>query len=724
MASIGTEIALQNNVTNSLSQMVNAVNAGNSVMDGFRQMILAPIQVNLFECVQESITMTTAAVQDMNTAMEEGASKGNGLGKALKGVVDAYATMENLTKVINLSDQFTAATARLDQMNDGEQTTAELQNMIFGSAERSRVSYQSTADTVSGLGLTAGDTFGSTEEIVAFVEQVNKQFAIAGVGPEGIAAAMPNMTQIMSSGNLSGEDYDSLLQQAPNMIQAIGEYMGIPQEKLREMAAEGQITAEVIKGAMFQAADETDRAFCELPMSFEQILTSFGNNALMAFRPILEGMNEVANSEWFQNMVNGAINGLALVAGLAQQIFELLVGVAETVAENWSWLAPIIYGVAAALLLYAGYLAIVKLAELASAVVKGIVCLASFAHAAATGTEVSATLAATAAQYGFNTALLSCPLTWIILLLGIVIAVIIALANHFSGAGHVAQSAFGAICGSINVAIQFSKNLWLMIKNIALGIGNAMGAVGTNIAAAFHNAISYAKSLWYGLLATALLVIEGICEKLNKLPFVEFDYSGVANAADEYAAKAAAEAENKREYTSIEDAFNEGMSTYDAFQDGWASDAYKNGAAMGDYITDKVGGFFSDMFGKDNPPFSDEYIDQNDNGNDYGSGLGNDYGSGLGGYGDGLEGIGSGVDQIAENTGDMADAMEITGEELKYLRDIAEQEAINRFTTAEINIEQTNHNNVSSGMDLDGVVSGLDEALGEAIEIMTEGVHV
>ena len=166
--------------------------------------------------------MTTAAVQDMNTAMEEGASKGNGLGKALKGVVDAYATMENLTKVINLSDQFTAATARLDQMNDGEQTTAELQNMIFGSAERSRVSYQSTADTVSGLGLTAGYTFGSTEEIVAFVEQVNKQFAIAGVGPEGIAAAMPNMTQIMSSGNLSGEDYDSLLQQAPNMIQEIG----------------------------------------------------------------------------------------------------------------------------------------------------------------------------------------------------------------------------------------------------------------------------------------------------------------------------------------------------------------------------------------------------------------------------------------------------------------------------------------------------------------------
>lgn len=685
MASIGTEIALQNNFTNSLSQMVNAVNAGNSVMDGFRQMILAPIQVNLFECVQESITMTTAAVQDMNTAMEEGASKGNGLGKALKGVVDAYATMENLTKVINLSDQFTAATARLDQMNDGEQTTAELQNMIFGSAERSRVSYQSTADTVSGLGLTAGDTFGSTEEIVAFVEQVNKQFAIAGVGPEGIAAAMPNMTQIMSSGNLSGEDYDSLLQQAPNMIQAIGEYMGIPQEKLREMAAEGQITAEVIKGAMFQAADETDRAFCELPMSFEQILTSFGNNALMAFRPILEGMNEVANSEWFQNMVNGAINGLALVAGLAQQIFELLVGVAETVAENWSWLAPIIYGVAAALIVYYGW-------QLLCAVATGIMSVAQ--------AILSAIMGAT-------------PIMLIVLaviLLVTVVYTLVAAVNHFAGTS---VSAAGLICGAFMTAVALIGNIFFTLINFSIDIfvvfWNFIAAFVNFFGNVFKDPVGSIARLFFDLVDCVLGLLETLASAIDTL-FGSNLAGAVAGWRDSLDGW-------------VDETFGEGdeiMNKIDGEE--WHldrfdyGDAWDAGYSFGEGIDESIANFDpASLFDQDALPL-DEYFDQNDNGNDYGSGLG--------GYGDGLEGIGSGVDQIAENTGDMADAMEITGEELKYLRDIAEQEAINRFTTAEINIEQTNHNNVSSGMDLDGVVSGLDEALGEAIEIMTEGVHV
>lgn len=716
MASIGLGIELQNNLTNTLNQMINSIHIGNSVVRDFRQTVIAPIQINSFEGVRESADVTATAVQELSTAMQEGAERGNGLTKALKGVVEKYATLENLAKVMDLSDQFTTATVRLDGVNDGKQTTEELQNMIYGSAERSKSSYQSTMGAVSALGHTEGGAFGSTQETVAFVEQVNKQFAISGLGTEESDAVMPQIIQAMNSEVLSGEAYDSILAQVPSVIQTISEQMGIPQQKLREMALEGQITADMIKTAMLGAAGETDKAFQNVPMTFAQIGTSLENTALLAFQSILEGMNEVANSEWFQKLVNGVQNGLALVGKLALTIFDALVGVAEAISDNWSFLAPVIYGVAAALLLYAGYLAVVKLAELAGIVMKGIFCLASYAHAAATRREVSATTAATAAQYGFNTSLLSCPLTWMIILLGIAIGVIIVLANCFSGAGHIAQSAFGAICGGINVAIQFSKNLWLMVLNVAFGISNAMKALGTNIVAAFYNAISNVKSFWYGMLATALRVIERICEELNKLPFIEFDYSGVTGAADKYAAKSAAAAKDKKEYTGISEAFDEGMSTYDAFQDGWALDAYKDGAAFGDWISEKAGNFLSDMLRTDAPPFPDEFPGFNDYGDDYGGGL---------------NGIGSGVDQIAENTGnvaentgDMADAMEITGEELKYLRDIAEQEAINRFTTAEINIEQTNHNNVSSGMDLDGVVSGLDEALGEAIEIMTEGVHV
>lgn len=179
---------------------------------------------------------------------------------------------------------------------------------------------------------------------------------------------------------------------------------------------------------------------------------------------------------------------------------------------------------------------------------------------------------------------------------------------------------------------------------------------------------------------------------------MEFDYSGIKSAADEYAAKSAEAAGNKEEYTSVSDAFNKGMSTFDTFQDGWASDAFDAGAAWGDGIADKVSKFsLSDIFGSTDIPNVD------------------DYASALNG-----SGVAGNLDNIAGDTGAIKDGMDITEEDLKYLRDIAEQEAVNRFTTAEVKIEQTNHNNISSDMDLDGLISGLDDAMGEAIDIITE----
>ena len=324
--------------------------------------------------------------------------------------------------------------------------------------------------------------------------------------------------------------------------------------------------------------------------------------------------------------------------------------------------------------------------------------------AAADMMQAGATFTATAAQYGLNAALMACPLTWIILLIIALIAIIYAVCAAIAKMTGVANSGFGVICGGVNVVIQFFKNLGLTVANIALGIGNAIAALGSNMMTAFHNAICSVQSWFYNLLSTALTVIAGICEALNKLPFVEFDYSGITSAADNYAAKASEAAGNKQDYKSIGDAFNEGMSTFDTFQKGWASDAFNAGAAWGDGVADKVSNGIKN-FGKGggNIPGASQYDFSNMS----------DY-----------------AGQTAANTGKAADAagraadsVSTTEENLKYLRDIAEQEAVNRFTTAEITVNQTNNNNVSGTTDIDGMVSSLTAGVNEALNIAAEGVH-
>ena len=296
---------------------------------------------------------------------------------------------------------------------------------------------------------------------------------------------------------------------------------------------------------------------------------------------------------------------------------------------------------------------------------------------------------------------MACPLTWIILLIIAVIAAIYAACAAVAKFTGIANSGFGVICGGIMVVIAFFKNLGLSVANIALGIWNALGACASNIGTAFHNVISNVQGWFYNLLSTALTVVAGICEALNKLPFVEFDYSGITNKASEYAAKSAEAYGNVEEYKSVADAFNEGMSTFDTFQDGWAADAFASGAAWGDSVADKVSGMFDfsalDSMGADS-------LDAFN--------LGNDLDSIYGNTGD-----------IANNTAATADALDISEEDLAYLRDIAEREAINRFTTAEIKVEQHNENHIASELDVDGIMAAWTESFAEQLAVSAEGVH-
>ena len=640
-----------------------------------------------------------------NRAIDEGTQGAGDLMNMIKGAVAAYASVQTIGKVMDLSDQLTSTTARLNLMNDGLQTTQDLQNMIYLSAERSRGAYQATADAVSKLGLMAGDAFSSSEEIIAFTEQLNKQFTIAGTETAGIEAAMLQLTQAMGSGVLRGEEYNSILEQAPNIIQAIADYMEVPKGQLKDMAAEGEITAEIVKNAMFAAADETNAKFEAMPKTFSQIWTSFQNTALMAFQPVLQRLNDVANSEAFQTFINGAIEALSMVAGIVVEIFNLIASVGTMIADNWSWLSPIIYGVAAALLVYYGRLMLVRGAELALAAVQGVVAVAKGILAAATMLVTGATWAQTTAQYGLNAAMYACPIVWIIILIIALIALFyaaVAAVNKFAGTS---VSATGIICGVFMVAAAFIGNLFVALINFVIDIfvvlWNFIAAFANFFGNVFNDPVGAIARLFFDLVDTVLSLLQSLASAIDTI----------------FGSNLAGAVQGWRDSLGgwVDSTFGQGeeimakLNAEDLHLDRFEySSAWDAGYSFGEGIDESIANFDPSSLFDTNVPGAGDYADLSG------------YGSDLGGLG----GIGSGVDDIAGNTGAIADSMDITEEDLKYLRDIAEQEAVNRFTTAEISVDMSGmQNNISNGMDLDGVISGLTEGVNEAIDSMAEGVH-
>lgn len=705
MATIRTSIQLYDAMSPALRSMNKALNvvlnsfeamqsASSSPVDSseIRQARdeLARVETTL-DGVEDNIRRANEQQQRFNEEIRNGANAASDIKSKFMGLVGVIGSLIGIKKVLDLSDTLTQTTARLNMMNDGLQTTEELQRMIFEAAERSRGSYQDSADAVAKMGIRAKDAFNSNAELVAFVEQLNKQFTIAGTSQEGISAAMLQLTQAMGSGVLRGEELNSVFEQAPTIIQSIADYLDVPIGQIRNMASEGRITADIVKNAMLSAADETNAKFENMPKTVGQVMQSVKNKALMAFQPILEKINAIVNTDKFNNMVTGVISAITTLAAVAVGAFNALASVAGFVYDNWSWIEPIIWGVIAAFVAYNAVALISNGIIAAQALVTSV-------KAAADAMASGATFLWTVQQHGLNAALLACPLTWIIILIIAVIAAIIGVCQWIAKATGVANSWFGVMTGGINVVIQFFKNLGLWVANIALGIWEAIGACCSNIGTAFHNTIANVQGWFYGLLSTALTVVEGICAALNKLPFVEFDYSGISAKADEYAAKSAEAYGSTEEYKSIGDAFSKGFNTFDAFESGWASDAFNAGAAWGDGITDKVSGFFSGGEG------SDGTLDAFNNATT-------------------LDGIYQNTGDTAGSTAAMADSMNAMEDSVEYMKDIAEREAINRFTTAEITIEQTNHNNISSDMDIDGVMEKWNTDFTEVLETAAEGVH-
>lgn len=628
--------------------------------------------------VERYIRDNIGAQEEFNGALVQGEKYADSLSQTIKRMAAAYISIQSLKKVIDISDQLSSSRAKLDMMNDGIRTTRELQDLIFISAERSRGSYMGMMNSVAKLGNLAKDAFASTEEVVAFSEQLNKQFILAGASTTEIQNSTLQLTQALASGVLRGDELNSIFEQAPTIIQSIADYMNVPIGQIRELASEGEITADIVKNAMFAAADETNAKFASMPKTFEQIGQSIQNQLIMAFDPVFTRLNEVANSQEFQEMVDHLVQALVILADTVIYVFDLMLSVAGIIADSWAVIGPVILGVAAALAVYYTWQMAIKVIEKINYGLHLAMAAAMMMQAAVTGRLNQEMAKQIATQMGLNAAMYACPITWIIMLIVALIAVITAVIIAMNDFGDESTTAAQKACGAFAVAGAFIINLFISVINFIIDdlvvLWNYVALFANFLANVFTDPLGAAARAFAGFIDLALAGLQGLASAIDMLfgSSLAESVAGWRTDLDSWVTDKFGEGKVVMEKKYAQDYYIQGIN----YEDAW-----NKGAELG---------------GSSSIPSMGQYGDF-------------DYSSYL--------------TDISDNTEDIKDGLEISEEDLKYMRDIAEQETINRFTTASITIEQTNHNNVSGGMDLDGVITGLTDAVSEAAEIITEGVH-
>ncbi len=652
-----------------------------------------------FNRIEQEIQQADRAQDQFNRRIRDGTTAADGLWGKLKGIAATVGGLAATKKILGLSDTLASTKARLNLIVDDGGSVGELEKKIMASAQRSRSLYFDTASAVASMGSNAKAAFNGTDEIIAFMEQINKQFVIGGASAQGQSAAMLQLTQAMAAGALRGEELNSILENAPGIARAIESYMGIAEGSIKSYAEQGLITAEVVKNAMFAAADDIEAKFSNMPKTWGQVWTSMQNRAISVLQPLLAQINNLANSERVQGFVDGLMTAFGMMASVLSGILGLVTTVGAAFYDNWSWISPIILGVTAALGVYYGRLLAVNALEAISNGIKIAMCIASYAKAAATGAEVSATTAATAAQYGLNTALYACPIVWIIILVIALVALFyaaVAAVNKFAGTS---VSATGLICGAFMAALAFIGNifvaLWNLVVDVFVMIYNLVATVANFIGNVFNDPVGAVARLFFDLADTVLSVLQALASAIDTIfgSNLAGSVQGWRDSLGGWVDSTFGKGEEVMEKLNAEDLH------LSRFEYGAAFDM---GYEFGQGVEDTVGGLF-DFSAMDS--------------------LGAADGLDVFNLGNTLDGIYGNTGDTAGNTAAMSDALDIAEEDLAYMRDIAEREAINRFTTAEIKVEQHNENHISSDTDLDGIMDAWANDFAEKLDVSEEGVH-
>ena len=647
MATIKTTLQLYNGVSAVSNTMARSMGVLLNTFESLQMASGQAVDVSAFQDARDEISRLAAetkifedeinsaanAQNNLNNNISDGGSRADIFSGKLKAAAAALGAAFSVSKVIELSDGMTQTAARLDLMNDGLQSTAQLQDMIMQSANRSRASYLTTADAAAKLGVMAKDAFSSSGEIVAFLEQVNKQFTIAGTSAQGVDAAMLQLTQAMASGVLRGEELNSVFEQAPTIIQTIADYMDIPIGQIRAMAREGQLSAEIVKNAMFWAADQTNAQFEQMSYTFAQIGTLFKNSLLQTFEPVI------------QTIGRGA----------------------QYIHDNWATIAPVFWGIVAAL----------------------------GAYAAITAIQTAVTWLQVAANQALIVTLLNNPIMWLAILIGLIISRIYEWVQAVGGikiawaiASDKMLTAMDYLKVGFFTGIYFIMNLFdnlsLAAQSAGVAIANFMGDMRVSTLQILQNMVN-----------GAIDIINGFINTLNSIPGVSIDTIQHVTFA------ATAQVENEAAKTAR-------AANLDAYRQQMERNAIDREEKLGQ-LRQQAESAHADRLAEITRMQADNAKGPDDSNYDF-----ENYG-----------GLAGSAADTAANTARMADSMEATFDELKYLREIAERQAIDQFTTATITIDMSNMQaTLNEPVSVDEFVDTLTTGIEDAVAAGAEGVHV
>lgn len=647
-------------LTKELSGVIESINA---VVDGFKKM--QSVSGTAIKNANATTT-TSAAAKNKKAGFSE---KFSGFtAKARGAAADLWPSVQ---AGMELTDKYARQNYQLESIAQNGDTSDQLRQEVYSAAQRSRNGYEGTLSTVTKLAKTSKDDFKTNDEVIYFTELLNKAFG--GLGAEEAAQGINKVSEAMEKGKLQGEDLSAIMEQSPVLAQALTRYTGQSQEQL---AAGPGVSDDVLKNAMYNSAEDINNKFLQMPVTFESVWSTINNKLGNILGPIMQKISDFLASTNGQMLINGIINSIGILGFMLNNAFNLITQIASFFSSNWSIIAPIIWGIVAALAAYELVMAIGKAITIAMGVAEGIKAVATFLMAAATG-------AATAAQLGLNGAMYACPIIWIIMAIIALIAlvyVIIAAINHFAGTS---ISATGVIAGYFA----------MMVANIYNGIAfmwNRTAAFVEFFANVFTNPVYSVKRLFVNIFSNILDFIKSVASAIDMV-FGSNMAGGIENLQNKMNGWLGDMPDN---YTVIPRLEMKNL-----------SDAYKAGYSWGENLEKSfdmskiMGPETLDNYTKNLKPDIASYVPEkvNDSNN---------------------------LAATAANTGAMKNSMDIAEENLVYMRDIAEREAINKFTTSEISVSMGGiTNNVNSELDLDGVVSYMEQKVYETMTVAAEGVH-
>ena len=690
VGAINTTITALQNVNNT------DVSIDTSRLANAQTMIVqAGAQLNEIERnIQRRIQDNVVEQNKFNTALSKGVDKANSLYGKIKSFIGLYAGIQTVRMGLDVSDNISQTTARLNMINDGKQTTDQLQQAIFQSAKNSRAGFLDTANVVSKLGLLAPQAFNSNMETVKFSELMAKSFKVGGATTSEQTSGMYQLTQAMASGKLQGDEFRSIMENAPLLAQAISKYTGKSIGELKDMSKEGLITSDVIKNAVFAMSDEINTKFNSIPMTFGDVVTQIKSNAVNSFMSISSTMSGIFNSERFQGFIDGVSSFINKAFVMINWLIKGISMVGTVLYEIWGPIQPILVTVLGLLTAYKLVMGFIAVKTAIASGIATIYNLALLAKQTMLGAVSVALAQATAAQTGLNLAILTCPITWIIAGIALVIAAIYGVVAVFNKITGKAVSATGLIVGVL---------YWMggMIYNIIAAAWNKLAQtfvsiynLGVSIAEFFANVFKHPIRAVAHLFANFInflidkvkflgSIIDTICgtNVVGRLETVQTaigDWVNEKVGGNEITLKRMDATQVMMDRVGLKDMYNKG---------------YEKGANFS-------------LFGKN----AETGIDTNTE-------FGNSTNPEVAKSNDLLKNI----DKNTKKAGDMLD---LSHDEISYLRDLAEREAINRFTTAEVKVDVggiTQH--VSSALDLDDIVDYMTNRMEESIAIAAEGSY-